>query len=52
MVRGMPGEVSGPALVNRRFGSVCKMDNQHYGKLFTFIWNIANDVLVFKKVLG
>ena len=22
------------------------MDNQHYGKLFSFIWNIANDVLV------
>ena len=23
-----------------------QMDNQHYGKLFSFIWNIANDVLV------
>ena len=23
-----------------------KMDNQQYGKLFSFIWNIANDVLV------
>ena len=23
------------------------MDNQQYGKLFSFIWNIANDVLVF-----
>ena len=23
------------------------MDSQHYGKLFSFIWNIANDVLVF-----
>ena len=23
------------------------MDNQHYGKLFSFIWNIVNDVLVF-----
>ena len=22
------------------------MDNQQYGKLFSFIWNIANDVLV------
>ena len=24
-----------------------QMDNQHYGKLFSFIWNIANDVLVY-----
>ena len=23
------------------------MDNQQYGKLFGFIWNIANDILVF-----
>lgn len=23
------------------------MDSQQYGKLFSFIWNIANDVLVF-----
>ena len=23
------------------------MENQHYSRLFSFIWNIANDVLVF-----
>lgn len=35
------------------------MDDQQYGKPFSFIWNIANDVLVFafekggcKKILG
>lgn len=35
------------------------MDDRQYGKLFSFNWNIANDVLVFafekgdcKKILG